>query len=65
MPEDVEAELASAELDEWLRIFSDATIRPEGPPKPADRPAGSSVPTDFENPFPPGYAEDLLRSDDP
>jgi uncharacterized protein len=65
MPEDAAAQLASAELDEWLRIFSDATVRPEGPPKPADRPPDRSAPSGFENPFPPGYAEDLLRSEDP
>jgi hypothetical protein len=65
MPEDPAAQLASAELDEWLRIFSDATVPPEGSPKPADRPPDRSAPSGFENPFPPGYAEDLLRSEDP
>ncbi|MCL4207586.1 MAG: NYN domain-containing protein [Pirellulaceae bacterium] len=65
VPDEAASQLASAELDEWLRIFSDATIRPESSSQPADRSVDESAPSGFENPFPPGYAEDLLRGDEP
>jgi len=62
LPSDAEMPVASPELDEWLRIFSENPAVPDRPP---ERPAESSAPHDLANPFPPGYAEDLLRSDDP
>jgi uncharacterized protein len=64
-PGDVEAELACPELDEWLRAFGEGAVEPQhrpAPPATRSQPATSS---DFENPFPPGYAEDLLRGEPP
>jgi uncharacterized protein len=65
VPEDLEPELASPELQQWLREYGDGSAEPPrrpGSKKPSQHPA---APTDFENPFPPGYAEDLLRDNDP
>jgi uncharacterized protein len=63
MPDQVEAELACRELDEWLRTFGEGAVEAQqrpAPPKPRSEPATSS---DFDSPFPPGYAEDLLRDE--
>jgi uncharacterized protein len=65
MPDEVEAELACPELDEWLRAFGEEAVEPQqraSPPRPRSQPATSS---DFDSPFPPGYAEDLLRGEPP
>jgi hypothetical protein len=62
LPDDAETHVASPELDEWLRIFSETPTAPNHPP---GRPAESTAPHDLANPFPPGYAEDLLRNEDP
>jgi hypothetical protein len=65
LSDEAEAHLASPELDEWLRIFGETPPAPAGPRKSPGRPSELPASCDFENPFPPGYAEDLLRSQDP
>jgi hypothetical protein len=65
MPGKMEAELACPELDEWLRTFGEGTVAPQqrsARPETRSQPATSS---DFDSPFPPGYAEDLLRGEPP
>jgi predicted RNA-binding protein with PIN domain len=59
--------LSEVEVRYWLRIFG---LEPEEPPKPpVVRPEASSAPPEtkpeppWDNPFPPGYAEDISEED--
>jgi uncharacterized protein len=65
LSEDVEAQLASPELDEWLRIFGETRTASPAPRAARGKPPELDNEQDFENPFPPGYAEELLRDNDP
>ncbi|MCH5373356.1 MAG: NYN domain-containing protein, partial [Planctomycetes bacterium] len=63
LPDEADTMLSAEEIEAWLRSFSD--LRPQ-PPQTSEPPGNSSRPTasgDFENPFPPGYGEDLLNGE--
>lgn len=55
--------LSDAEVAQWLNEFGDVSIEQIFPPAPAasDDPSSEpAAPTPIDNPFPPGYAEDVL-----
>jgi predicted RNA-binding protein with PIN domain len=51
-------DLATSEVDYWLAQFTDA------PPEGMEQHRPSTPADDFENPFPPGYGDDLLDEAD-
>jgi predicted RNA-binding protein with PIN domain len=57
-----DAPASAFEVNFWLQQFGAATEQPTGP-SPADRPQTDGDFTSLENPFPPGYGEDLLDQD--
>ena len=60
-PEKPIGQLSAAEIAYWVEQFDDDNL----PQLPAPNKAAHDEPThEFENPFPPGYAEDLLEGDD-
>ena len=52
------ASVSESEVEFWLREFS--SDRPRDPGKPVDSPAETPI----DNPFPPGYADDLLDDEE-
>jgi uncharacterized protein len=65
LPQKPGSELTAAEVNYWTKQFSDAAT--DEPPAEivGDREAAKETPSDdFENPFPPGYADDLLNEED-
>jgi len=56
-------ELSPDEIAYWLDKFAEPTLEEAAPESTARRKEKSKPANDLENPFPPGYAEDLL--DDP
>lgn len=58
--------LSAGEVDYWVQKFAD--VPPEEPPKKSPRTTAKNksnpdAQDDFENPFPPGYGEDLLEGE--
>ena len=65
LPAEKEQNLTSEEIDHWLEQFSDRQIdaSADTTPKTADSPSLKPGLQELENPFPPGYAEDLWDDD--
>lgn len=64
IPADSDAEVDQRELEHWLRQFGGAPKSQEAPPASSHPDEEPSPESDLSNPFPPGYAEDLLRGED-
>lgn len=64
VPEESDAILTSEELDEWLRTFAEPQPKPQRAPERPKKSPEPPHPDDLENPFPPGYGEDLLDGED-
>jgi uncharacterized protein len=65
LPQKPGGELSAAEVSYWTKQFSEDA--PSEPPSETDRRRGKreeKSTDDFNNPFPPGYAEDLLDEED-
>ena len=59
VPEKPMGQLSSAEIAYWVEQFDLGDELPEvAPPKPVEEPTET-----FDNPFPPGYADDLFEDD--